>query len=340
MKKPSVVRFSMPEIRFLTSSDEHLADLNPSARIDDYRAEILGMLKWQGELAHKFKAHAVLRGGDFFHVKAANKTTMRTIAESAKIHKRYPCPTYTIVGNHDMSHNDIDSVSGQPLGVLLKSEVFKPLRDEVFEDGSMKVRVTGVDYTTDIDVDGIHDLVRRKDENFSISVVHALAAMAPPEKIQAFFNERIFDYRDLVFNGCPDAYVFGHYHKDQGIQSHIGIEFVNLGSISRGSLTFENLERKPKVSLIKITPNGISIEEVIVPHRDAKEIFNLELKAKIEKERHSLNDFIQTLKETSTFSKDDSLSGRLSELDNFPDDIRKTALEIIQSAEEMEGLTG
>jgi DNA repair protein SbcD/Mre11 len=323
----------MPEIRFVSSSDEHLADLAPGFRKDDYRAAILSKLEWQGEFAHRFGASAFLRGGDFFHVKAANKTTMRTMAMAARLQRRYPCPIFAVAGNHDMSNNDPVTVPGQPLGVMLESNVFNHLQDQTFEDGSLKVRIVGVEYTTDLDVDGLHALVKKKDETYTVAIVHALAAMAPEEKIQNFFHERVFDYRDLVFEGCPNVYIFGHYHKDQGIVDHLGVKFVNLGAISRGALTFENLDRKPKVASFKFNSQGISVEEHVVPHADAAQVFDLELKKKLESERRSLNEFIAQLRSNSELTSDGTLEARKKELHQFPEDLRNLALGLLENAE-------
>ncbi len=321
----------MSEIRLLTSSDEHLSDLAPGFRKDDYRASILRKLEWQGDMARRFKADAVLRGGDFIHVKAANKTTMRTLAMAARIHRKYSCPTFAMAGNHDMSNNDPDSVSGQPLGVLIGSGVFNLLKDETFTSGTMKVRVVGVEYTTDLDLEGLHDLVRKRDETYTVAFVHALAAMAPEEKIQAFFNEKVFDYRDLVFNGCPDVYVFGHYHKYQSIVDHHGVKFVNLGAVSRGALTFENLDRVPKVSLIKLSSQGVSVEEHDIPCEDALAVFDMDRKRTMESERRSLDEFITRLRLDAQEGSDDSLEARKMDLDMYPD-LKALALEILETA--------
>lgn len=323
----------MSEIRFLTSSDEHLADLPPGFRKDDYRGSILEKLQYQGMLAGRFGANAVLRGGDFFHVKAANKTTMRTMALAARVHRKYGIPTYALSGNHDMSNNDPDSVVQQPLGVMFGSGVFERLRDESFVDGSMKVRVVGVDYTTDLALDGLHDMVRKKDENYTVAFIHALAAMAPEERIQTFFNEPVFDYRDLVFPGCPDVYVFGHYHKDQGVVEHMGVKFVNLGAVSRGALTFENMERRPKVSLIKADSRGITVEEHSLPCADASAIFDLDLKKRLDTERKSLEVFISQLSANRDMASDAGMADRKAELEKLPADLRSLALELIESAE-------
>lgn len=321
----------MSRIRFITSSDEHLADLPPGFRKDDYRSTVLKKLEWQGSLAKNCGANAILRGGDIFHVKAANKNTHALIQMMTSLFNTFECPTYALAGNHDMSNNEFDSVfRQQPLGVLFRTGVLSHLNDNVFLDGSLKVRVVGVDYTPDIDVDFIQEKVKKRDDDvYTVAVVHALASMAPSEKIQSFFNEKIFDYRDLVFPGCPDAYVFGHYHKDQGITDHLGVKFINLGSISRGALTFENLERKPKVSMLTFDSSGVSAEEVCIPCLDPSEVFDLDLKKKIDTERKDLNEFISKLRTDSSVS----FSDKKHELDKFPDDLKKLALQILESAE-------
>lgn len=326
----------MSEIKLVTSSDEHLADNPPGFRKDDYRGSILRKLEWQGEFARKFGASAVLRGGDFFHVKPANKTTMATLALAAGVHRAYPCPTYSMAGNHDMSNNDPLSIPRQPLGVMLRSEVFRPLRDERFVSGSMCVRVVGVEYTTGLDDDGLRDFVKKKDgDTYTVAFVHALAAFAPEERIQSFFGERVFDYRDLVFKGCPDVYVFGHYHKDQGIKEHLGVKFVNLGAVSRGALTFENMERVPKISTLTFDSHGISAEEHVIPHEDASDIFDLEKKKSLDTERRSLDDFISKLRAEQDSSSGRGIQDRMDEFQrsDYPDDLKKLMKETLESAE-------
>ncbi len=326
----------MSQIRFLTSSDEHLANLNPGYRKDNYRDAILEKIRWQGEAARRIAANAVLRGGDFFHVKEANKTTMSMLSTVAEIHKGYPCPTHAMAGNHDMSHNDPSSIPSQPLGVMLESEVFKPLKDEIFISGTMKVRVVGVEYTTDLDYEGLKDKVKKRpDDGYVLAFVHALAAHSPEEKIQSFFNERVFDYRDLIFDGCPDVFVFGHYHKDQGVQRHLGVDFVNLGAISRGALTFENLERKPKVASILFNSQGISVEEMVIPHADPLAVFDLEKKKQVDLQRRDMNDFIMKLRAESNSSGLglDDMMAAMRENPEYPDDLKGLLEECMEAAE-------
>lgn len=325
----------MSEIRFLTSSDEHLSDQTPILRKDDYRASILGKLAWQGETAKKFRATAVLRGGDFFHVKAANKTSMATMVNAIALHAQYSCPVFSVVGNHDMSHNDPSSIPRQPLGVMLESGTFRQLRDEVFEDGSMSVRVVGVNYTPGLDDDKLRAAVSKRDHTYTIAVIHALAEYAPEARTQAFFNEKIFDYRDLVYDGCPDVYVFGHYHKDQSIRELHGVKFVNLGAISRGALTFENMERKPKVSLIRCNSQGVFVEEAVIPHMDASDVFDVERKQMADTREKSMKEFMDKLRSNALLSTGSTIKARHEDFlrSEHPQDLKDTVTEVLEAAE-------
>lgn len=324
----------MSEIRIVTSSDEHLCEINPGYRVGSYRDDILTKLEWQGKFARSVNADIVARAGDFIHIKAANKTTYGTMTKVANIHGAYHCETAVIAGNHDMSYNDPSTLDRQPLGFLMESGVFKPLHDREIIKGSLKTRLVGVGYTTDLAVDGLQDLVRKRPgDGYVVAFVHALASMAPSEKIQSFFNEPVFDYRDLVFEGCPDAYVFGHYHKDQGIVDHMGIKFVNLGAVSRGALTFENLDRKPKVSSIKINSQGLFVEEHVIPHKDSSEIFDLERKKTLEKQKDDLSDFLAQLRTTANLPAQEGAESRKAMMETFPDDLRDLITETMEAAE-------
>jgi DNA repair exonuclease SbcCD nuclease subunit len=323
----------MSEVRLITSSDEHLAESNPGFRKDSYKDAILSKLEWQGEFAKEFSANAILRGGDLFHSKISSATTHSLVSKVIKIHKNYPCPTHVTIGNHDMNYDNLDTLPKQPVNVLFESDVFKSI-DSIFYSGTLKVRVVGIPYSKDNSIERLQSILKKKkDDEYLVAVVHALASNAPSEKIQSFFKEPVFDYRDLVFNGCPDVYVFGHYHKDQGVQDVHGTKFINLGAISRGALTFENLERKPKIGSIIFNSQGISVEEHIVPHKDAAEVFDLERKKKLDQERKGIEDFIKVFKQNSQVHKDPRSFMDSIDWNNFGEDLRKLTLEIIEAAE-------
>jgi hypothetical protein len=200
----------------------------------------------------------------------------------------------------------------------------------------MSVRVVGVDYSTDMNAKILSDLVKSKGHNYNVAIVHALAEMEPSAKIQSFFNEEVMDYRDLVFPGCPDVYIFGHYHKDQGIQEHLGIKFVNLGSIARGSLTLENIERKPKIAMMSFSSSGISIEEKIIPHEDPSKIFDFERKKSVENNRQSMGLFLEKLRSNASMVNGFSVQQRMSKFmdsKDFSSEEKEIVKEVFEAAE-------
>jgi hypothetical protein len=196
----------------------------------------------------------------------------------------------------------------------------------------------GVDYRPDMSTDILRRTLTQDDEDatYRIAFVHALAENEPSERVQSHFNEEIIDYRDLVFDGCPDVYVFGHYHKDQGVQEHLGVKFVNLGAISRGALNVENVSRQPKSSVIKFNSQGVSIEEHVIPHRDASEIFDFERKKQMEKERKSLAEFVSCLHESVSMADGSDVDVKRRELiasQKFPEDLKDMANQILEAVE-------
>jgi hypothetical protein len=103
--------------------------------------------------------------------------------------------------------------------------------------------------------------------------------------------------------------------------------------VSRGALTFENLDRKPKVALIKANSQGIFVEEHVVPHMDAADVFDLDLKKRLDTERRSLNEFVMQLHANRDMASDSSMEKRKKELETFPEDVRGLALELLEAAE-------
>ena len=83
------------------------------------------------------------------------------------------------------------------------------------------------------------------------------------------------------------------------------------------------------MSIIAFDSSGISVEEHEIPCEDAKDIFDLDLKKRLDTERKDLDDFISRLRTDINVSVDD----KRKELDSFPDDLKKLALEILEAAE-------
>jgi len=324
----------MAKVSLIFRTDVHVADHSPPSWKGDYPAEIWSNLTQIGDLARKYQCKAVLDGGDYFHVKAPTKNSHGLVAKSASVQGGYPCDTWSIEGNHDMKFNNLDLVSEQPLGVLFESGVFKHLRDTVFEEGPVRVRVVGVPYNPNRTLEELRDIKKKSGDTYLVAVVHALAADKPPAHVEGFMGEPVFRYQDLITDEGPDVWCFGHWHQDQGIVEIRGRRFVNQGAVSRGALTKENLKREPKVSLLEFTEEGFTTDSIPLKVLPASEVFDLERKERQDRENLTIQQFVGAIKaQTSEVNPENDINTTIGTLD-FADNVRVRALEFLERARE------
>lgn len=318
----------MPRLSFLFRTDTHVSDRSPESWKGDYPTEIWSNLTQIGDLARQHQVTGVLDGGDYFHVKSASKNPHALVEKTARLHKDYPCPTFCIEGNHDLSANNLETIHRQPLGVLYATGVFQHLREEVFTDGDLQVRVVGVPYSPTRTLEDLLRIQKKPGDTHLIMVVHALAARNPPPTAEDFFNEPVFPYQALVRRNGPDVVCFGHWHRDQGVDEIDGRFFVNQGAVSRGSLVRENLERTPKVSLIEFDGGAYSnpvVTQIPLVVAPACDVFDLERKANQERERKDIDQFVLRLLADTNFDPAIEVEENIRRLD-FAQNVRDLAL--------------
>lgn len=321
----------MPRIAFIFRTDTHVSDRSPSSWKGDYPAEIWSNLEQIGQFARTYEARACLDGGDYFHVKAASRNSHALVIKSASIHKAYPCPTYCVEGNHDLQGNNLESIEKQPLGVLFESGVFHNLREEVFEDGPLRVRVVGVPYSPTRSLAEIRSIQKRPGDTFLICIVHSLAGESPPPSVEDFFGESVFRYGDLASPDGPDVFCFGHWHKDQGIVDVLGKTFVNQGAVSRGALINENVQRTPKAALIEADMLGIRVTALPLIVAPAADVFDMERKERRDAETRSMDEFLTRLQQDVKIDLSQSIESNVEVLD-FAQEVRAAALEYLERA--------
>jgi len=321
----------MSRIAFIFRADVHASDKNPSSWKGDYQAEIWSDLESIGQMARDYKVTAVLDAGDYFHVKAPSRNSYTLMYRTVNIHTQYKCPTYSIVGNHDISYNNLDSIDHQPLGLLYACGVFKHLKEEVFRDGDIQVRIVGVPYNSKRTLDDLLAIRKQPGDTYLVAVVHALASEVVSSRTGELFKEPLFGYKDLVSPEGPDLWAFGHGHQDQGVVIIQGKYFVNQGAVSRGALTYENIERTPQVSLLEFTTSGIVVKLLPLTVAPAEEVFDFEKKKREESETHSIDHFIEQLQEDATFDSNATIEDNIRSLD-FVVEVRDLALAYLERA--------
>lgn len=293
---PPMLKNIMTNFLFITANDIHICDINPRSRIDDFKETILDKLNQIRVICEKQKADAFIIAGDLFNLKNPNKNTHNLVRELIELFKKFKCPVYMIPGNHDLTGDNLESLKNQPLGVLFSSEAVHYLNTERSVKITKKgcsVSLVGVPFKDNLDISSI--TLPPKDT--SIAQICAMHIYAGPESGNVF-KERLYGYGELLPLDA-DIFVLGHYHIDQGVQTVGDKHFINLGSISRGSLAEENLEHRPKIGVIKISWDGVSavtqVESVPLQIKPAEEVFDLKKRENEKKELVEIQKFVESL---------------------------------------------
>jgi Icc-related predicted phosphoesterase len=320
----------MSRLAFVFRTDVHVSEHSPESWKGDYPAEIWSNLEQIGELARAHSACAVLDGGDFFHIKAPTQNSHRLVAKVAALHQAYPCKVFCVEGNHDIKHNNLETLSDQPLGVLYNARVFEHLRDQTFKDGDLEVRVVGMPYSPFRTVEDLQG-IRKRGKEVLIAIVHALAGENPPSSVEEFYGEPVFRYEQLIVDGGPDIFCWGHWHQDQGIVKIRDRWFVNQGAVSRGALSKENLTRTPKVALIEVTSEGITITPHLLKVAPPAEVFDIERKTRQDRESANIEQYVARIQADLMAKQGVSIEETIGSLD-FAREIHDLALFYLQQA--------
>lgn len=127
---------------------------------------------------------------------------------------------------------------------------------------------------------------------------------------------------------------FGHWHKDQGItEIKSGKWVVNVGSLTRGSLSQDHLKRAPACVVLRLG-GDIELERRDLDVGDPEEVFDLEKRVRQEAKAQSMGEYTSRLKQLVTFNKKDtqSLDDQVRELPGIPEVVREKSLSYIEKA--------
>jgi DNA repair exonuclease SbcCD nuclease subunit len=319
-------------IRLVWRTDVHLSDQPPVSRRDDWAETIFGKLRQVALVAGKVGASAILDGGDFFHVKSPTRNSHALIRRVAEEQSSYPCPVYGNVGNHDCIYGDYSYLDQQPLGVLFATGVFHRCYDDheaVFEKDGVKVRVVGVPYHGTVYDYERFRRIQRKDETHLVCMAHVLAS---PSGGAMFENEDIVKYHDLT-EFAPDTFLFGHWHKDQGVVN-VGYKVVvNIGSLTRGALSQDESIRRPACAVLSFEqgkPVQVRVVRLKVSPVDA--VFDVEGRIRAESRTMTMDAFVESVRKKLIVEKGKPLEDVIASMEDVPPKVRERVLLYLEQA--------
>ena len=148
-----------------------------------------------------------------------------------------------------------------------------------------------------------------------------------------FEGEDIVKYADLL-DTAPDCFMFGHWHKDQGVEHLGGKMFVNIGSLTRGTLSQDDLGRQPACVLITAErgkPLGVKVVRIRVS--PPEEVFDLTSRDRQVRQQEDMAAFVEHIREALVpLGHGDTLSDTVRALPDLPDAVRERALLYLEKA--------
>jgi hypothetical protein len=233
--------FERDHLNIAIVGDVHLSSTNPSSRKDDYAAAILRKISYLASQSHKWDA--VLFLGDIFHLK---RVQLSYLMDCITVFRQFQCPTYTIVGNHDIYYEDLRSLRRSPLGILTAAGSLKILGSLSTTDNSFYAEA--YHYGNNSLAPSVDPATYR----FRLALAHA-------------FWGQMFDMREnnieVVSPRNPNvskwsAIALGHDHVPYPTESKQGPLILRPGSLSRGSLHSYQLVRDVSYDVLTIAKDG------------------------------------------------------------------------------------
>lgn len=308
-----------------------MADQSPPSRKDFWTETVLGKLDQVRRVAKKLGVKAVIDGGDFFHVKSPVRTSHSTIQQIAELHKRYPCPVYANVGNHDVIRGEISNLPKAPLEVLFATGVFERCYDAheaVFEEDGLKVRVVGIPYHG-ATYDRSRLDIKKGDEDWLVVIAHLLAS---PKGGTMFGNEDIISYKELLGLDA-DVWAFGHSHTDQGITELGPNKYViNIGSLTRGSIHEEEVVRQPQIAVLTFKKDEVKILPIKLAVGAPEDVFDFETRVREEARALVIDSYVDSIRTTLAETKAAPLTDIIKAVD-VPAQVIERALSLFEECQ-------
>lgn len=281
----------MSKILFL--GDPHLNYQTPQSRKDVYPQTMLEKIKTIANIANTQDIDDVIFLGDMFHQRYQPYSYMMKCFMAFKEFKK---PPYSIIGNHDLIFERIDTFEESPLNFLFMTGVVKHLDTLEYGDVILK----GFDYTTPI-------TVNETPNKYTVCVAHQ------------YYNTPLYKFYikpEDALNLNYRAYVLGHDHQVYEDISNDKFTIIRPGSLSRGTAHSSNLHRDVYGVIFDTITKTFT--RIVIPTQKSEDVFK-EIKYVEKSLETSVDDIINKME----FNSELSIYDMLDEVKDVPDKVKQ-----------------
>jgi len=259
-------------MRILYTSDWHLAERPPLARSSSYPEDIFTKLEEIREIAQGVDIS--ICGGDVWHWPRSNETPHRLVRRLIEFLRDWPGDLWTLLGQHDLGSEGLDSIGRQPIGVVFEALREGPLewlsQDLLIQRDGLCVQLSPANWRPNIEE---HPewlgLDRDPRADFAVKVAHAMILR----------GEGGYPFPAIAMEQVPtagmDVLLMGDVHWKTKPQKVNGCWFAGPGSVARTSRSAGEMERVPAVLIVTLEKGKEpAFEEVpLRSARQGKEVF-------------------------------------------------------------------
>lgn len=283
--------------------DIHVMDKPPVNCTETYTEDIVELLEQVAVLERELDVDAVVWAGDIFDHKHPARNSHNLVIKMIETVRKYR-NLWILAGNHDLMNDRLETLdTHQPLGVLYAAGAQK--LDGWHED----LPLMGIPWQQDWD-----DALKTKfstwtdsDRDLDKCLLVTHVSMFPPALADGVPYEHIPAADFSRSMGGQGSMYYGHIHDYHGQFTVDGVQYSNVGAISRGSLTESHLNRKVLVAVWDSEGGDNKFTEVELKYRPASEVFRVQHAEEKKAVNTSLEEFVkaigtQTLDISSTAS--------------------------------------
>lgn len=291
------------KINLIFGTDIHISATPPGRRADNYMEAIFSKLDFVKRTTEENNG-VFICGGDIFHIKNPRSPSnpLSMIERLINLFGSFPTKAiYSAVGNHDLSYDNMGTLPGQPMGILIASGVCHNLVKEpvCFTNGEVKVLVESFPYCSEEELLPILLATGPRPEgiDYRIGVIHAFGH---PNPTDATFGKSDFPYNPIGYKQLAnldyDVLCWGHDHSRKETVTVGGITHVNFGSIARAALIQDEVDRPVCLALLSCSKDKLGYKEIEIPVKPLDVVFDKADKAvSSAKSTDEVTDFFSTL---------------------------------------------